>query len=146
MNNPVDKRILKFISKHHVLSLSTYSENFPWSCSCFYAYDEALNRFVFTSDDETQHAKQATLNPNVSGTIVLETSMIGKIQGIQFTGEMIKLKANEELIARKIYLKKFPFAVFVKTSMWAVFLNHIKLTDNRLGFGKKIIWKIIHSK
>ncbi len=146
MNNNVDNRILKFIANHHVLNLSTCLENNTWSCSCFYAFDKENNRFIITSDNDTLHSQQAHLNPNVSGTIVLETKIIGKIQGIQFTGNMIKLENNEQGIARKIYLKQFPFAVFMKTSLWAISLKHLKFTDNHLGFGKKIVWKIIHNK
>ncbi len=144
--NKLDDRILKFIKKHHVLNLSTFSEGELWSCSCFYAFDQENMQFVITSDLNTKHAQQAIKNPTVSGTIVLETKMIGKIQGIQFLGKMLKLDDEKEVNARKIYLKKFPFAVFLKTSLWAIPLNHIKFTDNRLGFGKKIFWNFIHSK
>ncbi len=146
MNNAVDKRILKFLSKHHVLNLCTCSNNTPWSCSCFYAFDEQQNRFIITSYDDTFHSQQANINPLVSGTIVLETKIIGKIQGIQFTGKMIKIENNKNENARKIYLNKFPFAVFMKTTLWAISVEHFKYTDNRLGFGKKIVWKIIHNK
>jgi len=146
MNNPVDKKIIKFLSKHHVLNLSTCENDKPWSCSCFFAYDERQNRFIITSDIDTLHSQQADLNPFVSGTVVLETKIIGKIQGVQFSGEMIKLENNNLDNARKIYLMKYPFAVLMKTTLWAIHVNYFKLTDNRLGFGKKIVWKIIHNK
>jgi len=32
-------------------------------------------------------------------------------------------------------------AMLMDTTLWAVDLTHIKMTDNRLGFGKKIIWE-----
>ena len=70
----------------------------------------------------------------------METNVIGKIQGIQFRGEM-KIPENELASGAKFaYLKKFPFAVIMKTSLWVLHLNYIKMTDNRLGFGKKLIW------
>ncbi len=42
--------------------------------------------------------------------------------------------------ARWAYLKRFPLAVLMDTHLWVVKLTFIKMTDNRLGFGKKIVW------
>lgn len=144
--NQVDRRILKFIKKHHVLNLSTYSDGEIWTCSCFYAFDPENMQFVITSDLNTKHAQHAVKNPEVSGTIVLETKIVGNIKGIQFSGKLLKNDDFQELDTRKVYLKKFPFAVFLKTSLWAISLTHIKFTDNRLGFGKKIFWNFMHNK
>jgi hypothetical protein len=139
MNIP-EKRIVDFIEEHHVLTLATTVDNFPWCANCFYTYLPDENCFVFTSDDNTKHVRLAVQNKNVAGSVVLETNVVGKIQGIQFTGVMEK--PNEELLkkAKKAYLKKFPFAVLMKTSLWVLHPNLVKMTDNRLGFGKKLIW------
>jgi uncharacterized protein YhbP (UPF0306 family) len=47
-----------------------------------------------------------------------------------------------ELLARAKsgYLKRFPVAILMDTRLWIVKLTCIKMTDNRLGFGKKIVW------
>ncbi|MGD0342664.1 MAG: hypothetical protein ABSA76_13260 [Bacteroidales bacterium] len=42
--------------------------------------------------------------------------------------------------AKNAYLKKFPVAALMDTRLWIVELTYIKMTDNRLGFGKKLIW------
>ncbi|MCD6331925.1 MAG: HAD-IA family hydrolase, partial [Bacteroidales bacterium] len=42
--------------------------------------------------------------------------------------------------AKKTYLKRYPYAVLMKTTLRAVQLKSIKLTDNRLGFGRKLLW------
>ena len=42
---------------------------------------------------------------------------------------------------KKIYYKKYPFAVAFPGNIWGVELTSIKMTDNTLGFGKKIEWK-----
>lgn len=144
--NPLDKRIQKFIKKHHVLNLSTYADGEISTCSCFYAFNVENMQLVITSDIKTKHIQQALTNPNVSGTIVLETKIVGKIQGVQFSGKLLKLDDIQNLNTRKVYFKKFPFAVLMKTSLWAISLTHIKFTDNRLGFGKKIFWKFMHNK
>lgn len=136
-----EKRIIDFINEHHVLTLATVVENNPWCANCFYVYLEEENCFIFTSDDKTKHAQDVAENSNVAGSVVLETKTVGKIQGIQFRGTMEKPNSSFESKAKKAYLKKFPFAVLMKTSLWVLSLNHIKMTDNRLGFGKKLIWE-----
>jgi len=140
MNLP-EKRMVDFIKEHHVLTLATTIENNPWCANCFYTYLEDENCFVFTSDDDTKHVKDVFRNKNVAGSVVLETSVVGKIQGIQFRGVMERPTENLQRKVKKAYLKKFPFAALMNTSLWVLHLNYIKMTDNRLGFGKKLIWE-----
>ncbi len=140
MKNP-EKRIIDFIHKHHVLTLASCVENNPWCANCFYVYLEEENCFVFTSDDSTKHVQDVNTNPRVAGSVVLETNVVGKIRGIQFRGLMEIPKSELAEKAKKAYLKRFPFAVLMKTSLWIVHVDYIKMTDNRLGFGKKIIWE-----
>lgn len=136
-----DKHIVKFIKRHHVLTLATSIGEKPWCCNCFYAYLENEAAFVFTSDYDTRHVKELTKNPVAAGSVVLETKIIGKIKGIQFTG-YIKLAENNMLsIARKAYIKRFPFAIITDNIIWIFYIEHLKMTDNKFGFGKKIIWE-----
>ena len=37
-------------------------------------------------------------------------------------------------------MKKFPIAMLMETTLWVVSLTYLKMTDNKLGFGKKMIW------
>lgn len=142
----IDKKIITFIKKHHVLTIATSVENKPWCANCFYAYMEKENMLVFTSDHATQHGQEFAKNNNVAGSIVLETEVIGKIQGIQFTGFISLPKGENLAVAKKRYLKRFPFAIVMNTTLWTVNLSFIKMTDNRLGFGKKLIWDNICNK
>lgn len=136
----IDKRIIEFIKKHHVLTLATCNNNNPYCSNCFYVYLEDENVLIFTSDKETKHIQDAGQQNYVAGSIVLETNVIGKIQGIQFNG--IISEPGDELMkkVKKAYLKRFPFAILMDTTLWIVKLTFIKMTDNRLGFGKKLIW------
>ena len=136
----LEKRVADFIKKHHVLTLSTAVENKPYSCNCFYAYNQEDNVLIFTSDYQTKHIQDALKNNYVSGSIVLETSVVGKIRGVQFNGFIFEAKENDLKKYKKFYLKRFPFAVLSSTAIWYVELTFVKMTDNRLGFGKKIIW------
>jgi uncharacterized protein YhbP (UPF0306 family) len=141
MNQP-DKRITEFIKKHHVLTLATSNENNPWCANCFYVWLDNENCFVFTTDPVTKHGSDAIKNPQVAGSVVLETSVVGKVQGIQFTGTMKVPEGDLAEKAKVAYLKRFPVAILMKTNLWVVKAGYIKMTDNRLGFGKKLIWEI----
>ena len=136
----IDKRITDYIDEHHIVTLATCSDNQPYTSTCFYVYIAALNMFVFTSDITTKHITDVMNQPNVAGAISLETSIIGKIRGLQFTGIIKKLEDKELSVASKTYIKKFPIALLAKTTLWGITPNFMKMTDNRLGFGKKIIW------
>jgi uncharacterized protein YhbP (UPF0306 family) len=136
----IETRIIKFFRKHHVLTIATSVENEPWCANCFYVYLKDENSLVFTTDKDTRHGKEFLKNPLVAGSVVLETIRVGKIQGIQFQG--VVSEPEEEILskAKWAYLKKFPPAVLMDTHLWIVLLTLIKMTDNRLGFGKKILW------
>lgn len=136
----VDSRVIKFFRKHHVLTICTTVENEPWCANCFYVYLEEENALVFTTEGDTRHGKEFVENPMVAGSVVLETMIIGKIRGIQFQGTVSEPEGEMLSKARRAYLKRFPPAVLMDTRLWVVRLTFIKMTDNRLGFGKKLIW------
>ncbi|MBI5219639.1 MAG: pyridoxamine 5'-phosphate oxidase family protein [Bacteroidia bacterium] len=136
----IDPKIIKFIKAHHVLTIATTVDNKPYCANCFYAYMEKENILVFTSDRDTKHAKDFLANSHVAGSIVLETKIIGKIQGIQFNGIISEPADDLFKQAKQRYLKRFPVAVLMNTTFWIVEPSFIKMTDNRLGFGKKLIW------
>jgi len=138
--NVIDRRIISFINEHHILTLATANNNKPYCASCFYVYIEDKNMFVITSDFTTKHIKDVEKQNIVAGAIALETTMIGKIQGIQFTGIMKLLTENDLKIANKAYINKFPLALLKDTTLWGIFPDFLKMTHNRLGFGKKLIW------
>jgi uncharacterized protein len=136
----IDSRVIRFFRKHHVLTIATTVENEPWCANCFYVYLEAENALVFTSDYDTRHGQEFLKNSLVAGSVVLETLVIGKIRGIQFQGIISEPERDLLSKARTAYLKRFPVAALMDTRLWIVSLTCIKMTDNRLGFGKKLIW------
>jgi uncharacterized protein YhbP (UPF0306 family) len=135
-----DSRIVKFFRKHHVLTIATTVNNEPWCANCFYVYMKEENSLVFTTGGDTRHGKEFGLNTLVAGTVVLETMVIGRIRGIQFQGIVSEPEGDLLSKAKRAYLLRFPVAALMDTRLWIVKLNYIKMTDNRLGFGKKLIW------
>jgi uncharacterized protein YhbP (UPF0306 family) len=98
------------------------------------------NLLIFSTDKDTRHGKEFVENPFVAGSVVLETMVIGKIMGIQFQGTIYKPAGKELDKVKLYYLKRFPVAALMITQLWAIKLTYIKMTDNRFGFGKKLIW------
>jgi uncharacterized protein YhbP (UPF0306 family) len=136
----IDERIIRFFRKHHVLTIATSVNDEPWCANCFYVYLENENALVFTTDHETRHGKEFLKSKVVAGSVVLETPIIGKIRGIQFQGIVSEPQGELSDTVKKAYLKRFPVAMLMETHLWIVELTHITMTDNRLRFGKKIIW------
>jgi hypothetical protein len=137
----IDTRIIKFFRKHHVLTIATSIGDEPWCATCFYVYLEEENALVFTTDLKTRHGQEFLKNRKVAGAVALETRIIGKIQGIQFRGEVKEPEGDLAGKVQKAYIRRFPVAMLMDTHLWVVTLTHIKFTDNRLGFGTKLVWE-----
>jgi uncharacterized protein len=136
-----EKRITDFFKRHHVFTLATVSGDQPWCANCFYVYLTNENILAFTSGLKTRHIKEALENKKIAGSVVLETRIIGKIQGIQFTGIVEEPVGDLAETVKNAYLRRFPVAMLMDTTMWILRPDYIKMTDNRLGFGKKLIWE-----
>lgn len=137
----MEKKIFKYINSNQVLTFSTSIDNQSYCALCFYVFDEANHTLIFLSDKETRHIKVAMSNSKVSGTITNDEISISKLRGIQFLGEFI---VPDKLLTSEFYdkyYKRFPFARMKPSPIWGIKLSYIKMTDNTLGFGKKIIWQ-----
>ncbi len=133
----MDKKFIKFINRHHVMTLATVDESgIPYCSNAFYSFDSERNTLIFASNNETRHTQQMIANPCVAASILLESKVIGKLQGVQITG---KIFAGDE-IDHKSYISAFPYAAVAPLTLWRLEIDFIKLTDNTLGFGKKLIW------
>jgi len=130
----LEPAICAFLTKHHLLTLSTCKENIPYCASCFYAFIQESATFVIATDAHTRHGQEALENAHVAGTIALETKIVGKIQGVQFTGRFQEANAAE----KRAYLKRFPYAIAMNPHLWSIEITYLKFTDNTLGFGKKL--------
>ncbi len=134
----IDTRIEKFIGRHHVLTLATATvDGLPYCCNLFYAYDKAAKAFVFTSDPATRHSRMMSDNAAAAASIVLETRVVGKVQGLQVTGRTRPATDGD----RALYIKRFPYAALAGLHLWRMEAHTMKFTDNTLGFGKKLTWQ-----
>ena len=133
MNTNKLEIIESFIKKHHVLTIATSYNNTPWCASSFYAYSNKT--FVIAGEKDTKHIKNGLQNNKVAGNIHLETKEIGKIEGLQFAGILKEADENE----KKLYFETFPFSKALRPALWSIKVSCFKYTNNKLGFGKKII-------
>jgi uncharacterized protein YhbP (UPF0306 family) len=97
--------------------------------------------FVFMNNPATRHGTEMTACPHVAAAIALETRVVGRLQGLQIEGEVRMAEGSELEIARRAYLKRFPYATVMEQPLWILAPSLMKLTDNTLGFGKKLIWQ-----
>lgn len=118
------------------MSLATSTKDELSVCSLFYVYDKNSKSFVVASSAETLHISHILQNNNIAGNILLETKKIGEIKGLQYRGEFSPL---EEGSLQETYFKAFPYAKDMSPKLWQIKVNYFKLTDNTLGFGKKIV-------
>ena len=134
----IEKHIERFIRRHHVLTLATCAGRNPWCANMFYAYVPGSQWFVFTSDEATRHASDAADNPQVALSVVLESRIVGRVQGLQVQGRMRRARGEEFETAHGAYLRRFPYAAAASLTLWIVEPEFVKLTDNTLGFGRKL--------
>ena len=137
----IDQQIIHFLNEHHLLTLATSQNNKPYCCNLFYVYDQVSNQLIFSTETKTKHAQDFITNTNVAGSIALETKEVSKIQGVQLQGTIQELKGEDLKIAKEQYIKAFSYAANIDLYLWAMPLNFIKMTHNKLGFGKKLIWE-----
>ena len=118
----IDPRIVRFIGRHHVLTLATVAGEQPYCSHAFYAYDPERNLLVFAADKTTRHAEEMQANRQVALGIALESKAVGKLQGLQLCGTV--READEE--ARKTYIRRFPFAALAELTLWVVEISYMK--------------------
>lgn len=116
------------------MTLATVQGKQPRCCHAFYTL--VGNALIFTSDPNTEHISQAKNNPQVAVSIVLESKIIGKLQGVQITGELGEGSGAD----KTQFLKKFPYAVANLQKIWRIEIHTATLTDNTLGFGAKLYY------
>lgn len=132
--------ICRFLRQQHVLTLCASSGEDVWCANCFYVFDESgMSLYVMTQAD-TRHGALMVQNPRVVGTIAHQTRTVALIKGIQYRARAECLEGEAMEQAYALYCHHFPVARAVKAPLWALRLDEIKMTDNKLGFGKKRLW------
>ena len=139
----MNERITEFIDGQKVATICCLDEeNKPYCFSCFFVLDKEKHVIYFKSSATTHHGQILHQNPVVAGTIQPDKLNPLAIQGIQFTGSILDVTDPLCSAAKSVYHKKYPFAMAMPGEVWTVQFQYIKMTDNTLGFGKKITWHL----
>jgi len=135
-----ESEIAEFLAQGHIFTLAVARNNEAYCASCFYVFDPRGPDFVFLTDPKTRHGREMLANPRAAGTVHRDTRDPDQIQGVQITGVVRELGEEEESL-RDMYLRAFPFARGKESTFWALRADFLKMTDNRISFGYKRIWR-----
>lgn len=137
----MNETIIHFLEQQNCASICCIDEaGKPYCFSCFYAFSRIDGLIYFKSSSNSHHTQLMKKNPFVAGTVLPDKLNKLTIKGIQF--EAIVLDTQHPLVKKRLnsYYKKHPAALAMPGDIWVLQIEYIKMTDNTLGFGKKIIW------
>ncbi len=137
----MQKRISSFIQKKYLCTLCSVENDRPWANAFFYVFDEANERLIYVTGENTHHAHLMQQNPNVAGTIFTPTRFSPSLQGIQFTGSAYRLQGEDAEYGRHLYKAAYQHSLIDILSVWEVKLEFIRLIDNSLGLFAHIEWR-----
>jgi uncharacterized protein YhbP (UPF0306 family) len=140
------QHINHFAADQTVANVCCHDANGALHCfSCYYAYNAEQQLLHFKSADDTLHMQLMAKHPDVAGTILPDKLNKLKVQGLQFSGTLLDTNDNEAKQAGKRYHAKFPLAIGMDGKVHTIKLSWVKMTDNTLGFGTKLVWDRKHS-
>jgi uncharacterized protein len=137
----VPQTVIRFMEKHHVMSVSVCDNGVPWCATCWYVFDAERMCLIFVSDSKTRHGRSFERSNQIAGTISNNEKRISRIRGIQFEGTVLRAKGNMKKEAKRLFLQKFPLSVFIELTFWIITINTVKMTDNTLFFSSKTYWE-----
>lgn len=141
--NPTEEQqhISRFLSEQHVLTLCAGDGIDLWCASCFYLFDAERMALWLMTEPHTRHGALMQQNSRVVGTIAPQPESVALIKGVQYGGEIMQLAGDAAELALARYCQRFPVAKAMKAPIWQIDLQEVKMTDNTLGFGKKLYWQ-----
>lgn len=140
--NSLNGNIINFLEQQTSATICCTDETGnPYCFSCYYVFNQDKAVLYFKSSAEAYHSALLISNPVVSGTVLPDKLNKLITKGIQLQGEVVTQSHQLAKEASAIYHQKIPLALAIKGKVFTIRINRIKMTDSRLGFGKKIIWK-----
>jgi uncharacterized protein YhbP (UPF0306 family) len=137
----MDNNIIEFLEKQTCASICCLDEdNRPWCFSCFFIFNPGEGLLYFKSSPGANHSSMMKKVPLIAGTVLPDKLNKLRTQGIQFEGVVLDSMDRLTLGASQYYHKKNPLALAIPGDVWTIQVNRIKMTDSKMGFGKKIAW------
>lgn len=104
MEHNVKELVKEVLEKGYLMSLGTVDDGGIWVCDVIYIYDDDLNIY-WMSDPDVRHSKAIIKNPNIAGTITVNSPKEDNL-GIQFSGVAEKIEGARHDLARKHFTKR----------------------------------------
>lgn len=136
----VPRPIGDFLTSHHVVGLAVIEGEVPWAASCFYAFDAAAMTLIVLTSTRTRHGQAMLTRPLISGTVAGQPSAIASIRGLQFQARATLLAGQERQDANHRFVRRHPSAAIMPSDVWAVTLDTVKYTENKIAFARKLYW------
>jgi|SRR5579885_103016 len=92
----IKKLIKEYLQEAKLMQLATSVNNQPWVCSVWFAADEDLTIYWFSSTIR-RHSKELLKNPKVAAAIVLPHTPQDKPRGLQLQGVAELLKQKKDI-------------------------------------------------
>ena len=137
----IPNAISRFLQQNHVVSIATAANGEIWSACCFYVFEETAAQLIVLTSQTTHHGGLMLTNPQIASTIAGQPDSITKISGIQFNARAVLLDGEAAKSARARYVRVHAAARVMKSDVWALQLERIKFTDNKLVFAQKTLWQ-----
>ena len=147
MGSDLRSRVLALLAEHHVMTLATSGADGPWAAAVFYAHDDL--RLYFLSAPTTRHARHIDANPRVAATIQRDYDDWPGIRGLQLSGTVRVVAAEDEKRVRALYQRRYPLIgggagvprklleALDKIRWYEFAPEDIHLIDNTLGFAHR---------
>ena len=137
----MDNTIIEFLEKQTCAGICCLDEHkSPWCFSCYFIFNPCEGLLYFKSSPGARHASMMKTNPFIAGTVLPDKLNKLRVRGVQFEGIVLDSMDRLTLDASRYYHKKNPMALAIPGEVWTIQVNHIKMTDSAMGFGKKITW------
>ena len=137
----LNEGISKFINENKIAAICcTDSNHKPYCFHCFYVFDAKNHLLFFKSSAQTHHAKLTNENPAVAGSILPQKLEFLALKGIQFTGTVLYTDFPDQINPELYYHERLPLGLAKPGNVYCIQLETIKMTDNSIVFGKKLLW------
>ncbi len=96
MKTKLRELITDYLQKAKMMQLATSMDNQPWVCNVWFASDEDLNIYWFSSTNR-RHSEEITKNPKVAAAIVLPLTPKDPPRGLQLQGVAEVLNKQKDI-------------------------------------------------
>jgi uncharacterized protein YhbP (UPF0306 family) len=99
----LEQLIRDYLKESKLMQLATADDGQPWVCNVWFAADDDLNIYWFSSTNR-RHSEEVRRNPKVGAAICLPHTPSDTPRGLQFQGMAEELEAAEDVSsARAVY-------------------------------------------